>query len=361
MCRACSAQPRAATLDTMRAGRLGADRVLGRYLGLRRKTKANLATPAAFDAYVGGVASDLRLAAGPGERAAFEAALRVAGFDWTRTTTAQAAVWLDEARVGASDGMKRARDAAVGVIGPAAGEVFESTREHSRAVQRLPIGRELNAMDRRAVEQVTRSQANFISTENGKRLDEMSDSARRIVASGLERGLGREDISAELAEFFESLLVVRPAHYWDVIAAAFVGSSRSYSQLSTYVEADVQRYTLVAVLDEATTEICRLMDGKSFEVSAGLSVVERVLESPEGVKSIAPWVRTGVDEDGKPFLYVKRGDEVERVASVDEPGIGVRDRRGSYSDVLDEDAMARAGVCLPPFHGLCRTTTIADV
>ncbi len=60
-------------------------------------------------------------------------------------------------------------------------------------------------------------------------------------------------------------------------------------------------------------------------------------------------------------MYVDRGGSTRRVAIVERPGLGARDERGSYSAGLSTSRLQDIGVSFPPYHGLCRSTTVADV
>ena len=72
----------------------------------------------------------------------------------------------------------------------AAQEVVAATRTDAWRGQRLAIGAEFNAVDRRVVAHVTSSQGNFVRDEYGRRIEGFGEEARRIVAAGLEEGLG---------------------------------------------------------------------------------------------------------------------------------------------------------------------------
>jgi hypothetical protein len=78
------------------------------------------------------------------------------------------------------------------------------------------------------------------------------------------------------------------------------------------------------------------------------------------IKDVRPWVRERLGEDGKRTLAVDRGGESTLLGVVERSGVGARDDRGTYSRALSSRDLAPAGVGFPPFHGLCRTTTVAD-
>jgi hypothetical protein len=137
----------------------------------------------------------------------------------------------------------------------------------------------------------------------------------------------------------------------------------SLSQISAYAEAGIERYVFSAVLDEHTTDTCRYLDGKVVETAEGLRTFERLEASddPLAIKQIRPWVRERVGDDGMRNLVVDRGTQRSVLAVVERSGYGARDDRGAFSRGLSGREVATEGVGFPPFHGLCRTTTLPDV
>jgi hypothetical protein len=203
----------------------------------------------------------------------------------------------------------------------------------------------------------------FVRDEYGRRLESFGVRARGIVAHGLERGLGRDDIGADLAAAAERAFVDRGRAYWNVVAASFVGEGRSLSQLSSYVEAGIDRYVFSAILDEVTTDVCRWMDGKVLQTRDAVRMFERMEASddPLAIKRERPWVRERVSHDGVRELVVRRGDVVTTLAAIERSGVGVRDDRGSFARAIDDRDLAPSGISLPPLHGCCRSTTHALV
>lgn len=80
-------------------------------------------------------------------------------------------------------------------------------------------------------------------------------------------------------------------------------------------------YTLRAVLDKRTTQVCRSLNGKTFWLADGVNRVEKVARMlPSRMKQDNPWL-TFEDVDGK-----------------------------------DTDQLRDEEILMPPFHGHCRTT-----
>ena len=153
-------------------------------------------------------------------------------------------------------------------------------------------------------------------------------------------------------------LIERAPFYWEVVASAFIGQGRSFAQVSSYAEAGVQRYRIEAVLDERTTHICRLLHGKTFGVADALRKFDQVerLDQPEDIKRLQPWVRERLDGDRLSL----HGGGVP-IAEVTRSAMGRRDDVGEFRLYLSDDRLGQVGLGFPPFHGLCRSTTLVVV
>lgn len=238
------------------------------------------------------------------------------------------------------------------------GAKLGSKKEYS-----LEIATSFTAVDKSITKTMSQQQINFIRDEYGRRQVGFSKSARSIVADGLEQGLGRVDIAEELSQQLTAKGVRRNRWYWELISATFTNRSRTYGQLTSFQDAQIQRYVFEAVMDEATTEICRFMDRKTFEVSTAMQVYQDLdsLADPEDVKFSTPWVTTSRNKDGDQVLSYKQPSGRRRtVAQVQSPGFGGL-KPGSYSGGLDPAALSRAGIMMPPLHGFCRSTILADI
>jgi hypothetical protein len=345
-------------LSTLALGREAADELLA---GLRVPvTKAiDPSTARGFDAVVARLAAALRRRAHGPERAALEALLHALDLDWAGAARSERSAALTRAHASASRALGAIFGRVRETVQGAARDVIEATRSDARTRQRLAIGADLNTVDARAVAYLGRASELFVRDEYGRRLADFGETARGVVASGLEQGLGRVDLAQDLAAAAERAVVRRSASYWELVAASWIGEARSMSQISAYAEAGIERYVLVAVLDEHTTDTCRFLDGKVLETAAALRTLERlvVAEDPLALKTERPWVRERVGDDGARRIEVA-GREL---AVVERSGVGVRDDRGAYARAVSSRELAPAGIGYPPFHGFCRSTTVADV
>lgn len=147
------------------------------------------------------------------------------------------------------------------------------------------------------------------------------------VATGLKQGLGREAIGNRMADFFNDYpgVSAKPDSYWRGLAANGMNRSRNFGQLAEYEDVAVQYMQVVAVMDERTSAICKFMNGKIVPVGAAISQRNRLMtaESPEDVKTIAPWV------------------SASSLSGM------------SVSEIVNQ------GVIMPPYHFHCRTTVVA--
>jgi hypothetical protein len=359
VCDACST---ADDLRLVHAAREAADAILERYLRLRLRKAFDLGSSRGFDRAVGRLAALLSARASDSDDAAVRAAVAVLDVDWAATTATQRRTLVARALEASGRRVAGVPRAVGAVFGDAATEVVQATRDAARRGQRLGIAADFNALDRRIVRHLTTSRANFVRDEYGRRHEAFGERARQIVADGLESGLGREDLARDLEAAARDVIAGRGSFYWETVAGAFVSNGRSFAQLSAYAEAGIERYIIEAVLDERTTEICRYLDGKTFTVSTGLQTFDRVESEPDLVKEITPWVREAIDPDtGRKVLFVERGAERVPVAEVVRSAVGTRDDRGDFSRGLSERDLMDLGISFPPYHGLCRTSTVADV
>lgn len=335
-------------------GRGAADELLAYVLGAPLAKVLDLSTPAGFDRAVTALAARLRAVAAGDERRAVREAIAVLDVDWPRTTAAERRQLVAEAMRRAGHHIRAVPSRLDAPLGDAAMEVVRATRTVSRRHHRLAIGVEMNALDRRIVRHVTRSQALFVTDAYGRRLEELGVRAKEIVAAGLEAGHARTEIAEALAAAAEGALTGRSRFYWEVVAGAFVGRARSFAQVSSYAEAGVERYRVQAVLDEATTLVCRFLHGKVFTVRASLAGFDRVerLSDPSDVKRASPWVR---QKGG--VLYVEHTSGRRELAEVVRSGVGTTDDVGEFRARIDDAALEGVGIGPPPYHGLCRSSS----
>lgn len=172
-----------------------------------------------------------------------------------------------------------------------------------------------------------------------------------MVARALEDGAGRKEIGDRLRDAARAALVDREPGYWEMVGASFTTRARSWSQLSAYAEAGIERYRVVAVLDEATTPQCRFLNGREFTVARGLETFRAVdrERDPARIRAANPWLRVQRQNDEE-RLWVERPEgkvEVARAATI-----------GGLFTPSEGVDLAGLGLGFPPYHAHCRSTTV---
>ncbi len=197
------------------------------------------------------------------------------------------------------------------------------------------------------------SQMVYVKDAYGQRADRFDSLAKDIVAKGLEQGLGRDDISAALSTQLTPLGVERGTSYWNLIASDFAAKSRTISQLHTFEDAGIDRYEFDAVMDQATSEICRALNGRIFVVQKARKQLSAALTArdPEDIKNSMPWVGQTGDK-----LQFSRAGSVHTVGTVEQAGVGAMDKPGVYSGMMSTKQLQAAGICVPPLHAHCRSS-----
>jgi hypothetical protein len=358
----CSSSEPAEYEALIRGAREVADDLLERYFGLPVEKALDLHTRGGFDLAVARLAAELRRETTQADAEALRVAMRVLDVEWRQTSAEQRRQLVAQAMLEAGRATALVPKRVKVVFGRKADHILAATRRDARGRQRLAIGADFNAIDQRVVAHAASSQALFVTDEYGRRHEEAGQQARSVVARGLEQGLGGDDIAVALQEQLGRVLIGRSARYWDIVASAFTASTRSYGQMSSYAEAGIERYRVSAVLDEATTDTCRFLDGKVLSVRSALDRFDQVerLTDPAAIKGAVPWVREGIDEaTGRRRLFVSREGERHHLAEVVRSGMGARDDRGEFARGITESQLDALGVGLPPFHGHCRTSTLA--
>lgn len=329
----------------------GAEALLERF-GVPVDKALDIEEPRDFDRVVSRLATALRSRVGRSEAAAVRSVVAALDVDWRATTGARRRSLIAHAMTLAGRSTRGVPGQIEATIGRAAEAVVRAVRSRGRRRDGLAIAADFNAIDHRVIAHVRRSQGPFVRQEYVRRAAAFEHRARDTVATALERGLGREDIAIELERLATGVLVTGSTPYWEVVAGTVVSSGRSYAQVSAYAEAGIDRYRVVAVLDRATTPICSFLDGKTFSVATALDRFEAIEQAATigDLQDAHPWVRVGRDGGKGPQLYVERGGERTTVAT--------GNAGGGFASALNDRDLESLGLGFPPYHGLCRSTTV---
>lgn len=305
----------------------------------------------------------LRRAAGGDEANALRTAIQRLDVDWGSMRASQRDSVVDAALSSIRGVGDRVAPRVGARLSGEAPRIMRAARGSTDRRMNLGVGSSLTLRDERAGRILVDSNILFVRDEYGRRQVRYSEVARNVVRNGLDRGLGRDEIAEKLDEALGDTRAARDMSYWRVTAGAFTGHARTQSNLNAFDDAGITRYRFEAVLDEATSEICRFMHGRVFEVRPAIQRYEAAaeLDDPEDIRELMPWSSMRTDSRGNAGIFIEQGGRERRIAQVDRPGMGARDRVGSYSRQMSDAQLAAAGVMVPPLHGNCRSTIIAEV
>jgi hypothetical protein len=174
--------------------------------------------------------------------------------------------------------------------------------------------------------------------------DNLSDAISKIVSEtmielGYGSALAGEILSEKLTEAFGYLEVPggyngTTVQYFESLAANTVTVARAHGVLRSFLEYGITRYEITNPDDNRTCERCSWLNGKSFSVEQGVTQMEAVLSAKDkqGVKDAHPWLTFA---------------QITQISSA--PG-----KISGSAGLSDSEALAAAGVSLPPFHFRCR-------
>ncbi len=288
----------------------------------------------------------------PAEARALREALDVLDVDWKKLSASQRDKIVDAARAAIAKPANSVAQKISAELSHRAIDIATGTKASNEKRYKWGIETSLSAVDKQVLETAAKSQVNYIRDEFGRRSDKLSAKAREIVSRGLENGLGTNEIGAKLRE--ELTEANRSDAYWNMISSVFANRARTYANLSSYRDAGITRFRFEAVMDERTSQGCRFLHGRTFEVKNALATMEKDDVAAQ------PWVVEGKDEEGNPILYYKEPDGSRRtVATIAQRTQGV-DAKGKFTGGMSDSALAAAGIMLPPLHANCRSTILPE-
>ncbi len=178
--------------------------------------------------------------------------------------------------------------------------------------------------------------------------DHWDNNLSRIITATVQEeslvtGLGREQVGKILKGIVKGSVrgVSVPGtfagsteQYFQMLSATVRTRASAFGALTSMRDAGFSTYKIVAVMDERTSEQCRLMHNKVFKVSDGMGHMNRSLKvtDPDGYKAVAGW---------------KSASAIEQI-------IGSGDANSQRMN------LAASGLALPPYHARCRTIVMAE-
>lgn len=284
--------------------------------------------------------------------------------DWTALPPAGQVAVVEAANQAIRLAEERALPAISQIIEVEFDAVVGSAKQSASAAFDLDIELSTDLVDQRVARTASRQDVYF-RNDAGRRVESFSKRGRSIISSGMEQGLRSADITADLQAAARATHLVRPQHYMRVVATQAMNSARVYGLLRSFDEAAIDAFVFEAVLDERTTEVCRMLDGTVFRVGPALGRYQDIAaeSDPEAVLDLKPWVRERRDPATRlTELFVRDRLGIEtRIATVEEPAKGRAGEVGVYSNRLDLPTMEQLGLSYPPLHGLCRSTILPDL
>jgi hypothetical protein len=204
-----------------------------------------------FLAFVAALAVELQQIAKTAEAKARVQAMKEIPANWDRLTDAQ----REEVyrRFGAALGAvaQSINPKIATAIRDSSGEMVANTREVMIGRYGLPIAARMSQIDQRVVDHAAKTQSNYVTDEYKTRQANASNQARKVVEKGLKDGLDYNDIGKRMEDVLATQLG-RSSGYFTSVASIHAARSRTWGQLSSLDEADIERYQLEATLDEAT-------------------------------------------------------------------------------------------------------------
>ncbi|MFA5122980.1 hypothetical protein [Zavarzinia sp.] len=205
-----------------------------------------------------------------------------------------------------------------------------------------------DVVDDDAIEAVSRLQLHWVGDYWD---DTLQARVAQVAQTTIESGQSGSDLAGELATVLRRELDLdadkpfRPnvyevpagwqgssTVYWEGLASNAMTTARVAGSVTAMRQIRVTRFEVREVGDERTCTRCSLLDGKIFTVQQAGKQLDDLLaaDSKDAVKAVAPWL------SAKELGELTAGP-------------------GHVSDA-DSAALAAAGVCLPPYHYLCRGT-----
>lgn len=164
--------------------------------------------------------------------------------------------------------------------------------------------------------------------------DFIQDDLRQRLGEYFEGELSRAELAQRLRVDFQDYSRKSDA-YWDLVADHTATKIREIGRVASYNQAEIKTIRIKAVLDEKTSAICRRLHGTVISVERVNKQVNRYLkaarkQNKEAVKRAWPWWSD---------------NDVERKLKTDRQ-VQTQIKRGKIG--------------LPPYHGRCRTRTVAE-
>jgi len=191
-----------------------------------------------------------------------------------------------------------------------------------------------NVIDQRAVELLNNHNIFFIGEyydhNNG---NIMRNEIGRLFAESISRNETADRV-LQLVELDRELGI----RYFEGFVEHCTSRLRNVGNIVGYEKGKIDYVQVFATLDDATTEICREMNGRIIPVSSMSDMKDKFLNIETDGRDV-----TAVKDDLKRLLPFWKDSDTQSI-------------KGMSTDAL---LGKHPGLCLPPYHWRCRTETIA--
>jgi hypothetical protein len=336
------------------------DDVLG-FLGVPiEKAEASPLTRRGFNAIVRALATALETAATPARRRAVRVAVERLDRDWPRLSEAEREEAFRRAATAVTATVASGAAAASAPIEQAAHNLIQATRQATARAHKLRVEDVFTARDVRAA-MFAQSNAGFFMRTTGGRIvsGALDKAARDVVQRAIAEGWDHHDTGAELEKTLANTAAARSLAYHEMVASVAMARARTYSQLQAFEDAGITTYAFQSVLDEVTSDVCRFMHGKTFDVRTVLRRMQEVESGPPGsIVELQPFGQVGRRPDGSRVLFVRTAAGRTELADIVRSAVGTKDAVGEFRARLGGDQLQQLGCCQPPLHPHCRSVLV---
>ncbi len=184
----------------------------------------------------------------------------------------------------------------------------------------------------------------------GKYIDpERGDIWTRAVSKAVKDGRSSDEIAAGLVGDVNSKIKGNKLAYSRMVADQLMVRARSYSELRSVQDAGFSQVQVLAVLDSASCDSCRMLNGTIIDVPAAYRIATSTFDyTPAALEKSNPWIEQhGAD------LFVG----TKKIATVTRSGKGNWNDNGEVTR-HHEGPLTDLNVGMPSYHPMCRCTTV---
>lgn len=290
--------------------------------------------------------------------------------------TTQAVNWADMSATQFNDAFVQARTLLKGAVDKGFGlaapglqhqinlsiiDVHNKNQALLKATHLPRLQMSFNQVDELVLDKLSTQSGWWIRDSSGNISDSITRQGRDIVTEGIRQGVGRDVIARRLISDLPDMYDRYGFNYARTVAANAISRARSYSEAASYAQAGIEHLEIMAMLDEATTNICRGLDGTIISVQQSLqhSIAGANVGSPEDIQTVSPFMQERTNrETNEREIWIRGGP---RYATIQRSGRGNRDDRGMMTKHIGAKELGKNGITMPPFHHQCRTLTLPRV